>query len=295
MLKRSYCFRRDAQPVGLLLASLMLLAVCPSDVRATDERLTTRDGVQLAVTYLPGTKGKNTVPVVMLHAYKGDRRDYQRLAAHLQTLGHAVIVPDLRGHGASTHSTSGPPLTPGNVNFQAMAAYDMEAVVNFLVEKNNRQELNLDALCVVGAEMGAAVAVAWAAIDWSQPVGAPWGQDVKALVLLSPKVAFRNLRLNDALRNPAVSKDLSVLLLAGKDNARAAAEASRLHALFAAGRQEPARKEDRDLFFPRLDTALQSTDLLAEGKLGLAATIGEFIDLRLIALRIPWKARSAAK
>ncbi len=295
MLKRSFCFRWDAQPVGLLLASLTLLAAWPPHARAADERLTTRDGVQLAVTYLPGTKGKNTVPVVMLHAYKGDRRDYQRLAAHLQTLGHAVVVPDLRGHGASTHATSGPPLTPNSVNFQAMTVHDMEAVANFLVEKNNRQELNLDALCVVGAEMGAAVAVAWAAIDWSQPVGSPWGQDVKALVLLSPKVAFRNLRLSDAMRSPAVAKDLSVLILAGKDNARAAAEASRLHALFAAGRQEPARREDRDLFLPRLDTGLQSTDLLADGKLGVATMIGDFIELRLVALRVPWKARAAAK
>lgn len=268
-----------------------------ADPRAApvEEQLTARDGVQLAATYLPGAKGKNTVPVVLLHAYKGDRRDYERLAGRLQSQGHAVLVPDLRGHGASTRTTSGAAITLANVNYQAMAMYDMEAIVRHLVEKNNRQELNLDALCVVGAEMGAAVATAWAAIDWSQPAGSAWGQDVKALVLLSPKYAFRNLKLSDALRSPAVSRDLSVLILAGKENGRALAEANRLHAVFAASHGEPTSQERQDLFFGRLDTPLQNTDLLADEKLGVTAAIVEFIDRRLVKQSFPWKARAGAK
>ena len=64
--------------------------------------LRTGDGLELALTYYPGTKGKQTIPVVLLHGWKQSRNDYKDLAPALQKLGYAVIVPDLRGHGEST-------------------------------------------------------------------------------------------------------------------------------------------------------------------------------------------------
>jgi pimeloyl-ACP methyl ester carboxylesterase len=280
--------------VGLAIA-LAGLAPAFAAEEPADLRIATRDGVRLAFTYLPGKNGKQTVPVVLLHAYKGDRRDYRRLAVHLQSLGHAVFVPDLRGHGDSNRTETGSPLTPASVNFQAMVTFDMEAIASYLVEKNNQEQLNLDALSVVGAEMGAAVAGLWAALDWSRPPGGSLGQDVKALVLLSPKVAFRNLKLADALRSEAVAKELSVMILAGKENGRALAEATRVNAGFAAGRLESAKKENRDLFFGRLDSQLQGTDLLTEEKLNVPALVGEFIDLRIVKHLPPWRARAAAK
>ena len=66
----------------------------------------------------------------------------------------------------------------------------MEAVRGFLVGKNDAGELNLNKLCLVGVGMGATVAVNWAAQDWDAPpllVGKQ-GQDVKALVLVSPQL-----------------------------------------------------------------------------------------------------------
>ena len=70
--------------------------------------LPTADGVQLAVTYYPGpvypgVKDKQIIPVVLLHMWKESRNDYKDLAPYLQRSGFAVIVPDLRGHGESTH------------------------------------------------------------------------------------------------------------------------------------------------------------------------------------------------
>src|SRR5574340_1075402 len=61
----------------------------------------TPDGIPLAVTFYPGTKAKETIPVVLLHMAKGNRNDYAQLATDLQKVGHAVLVPDLRGHGES--------------------------------------------------------------------------------------------------------------------------------------------------------------------------------------------------
>ena len=65
--------------------------------------LQTSDGLELTLTYYRGTKGKQTIPVVLLHGWKQSRNDYKDLAPALQAQGYAVIVPDLRGHGESTH------------------------------------------------------------------------------------------------------------------------------------------------------------------------------------------------
>ena len=285
---------RAAVCLCLGLAAGTAWAQAPKRAAAVQKKLTTRDGVELAVTYMPGNKGKKTVPVVLLHGYKGSHNDWAGLARYLHALGHAVVAPDLRGHGVSTKTSAGATLSPSNVNFQAMATHDMEAIKEFLLEKNNEEELNLEKLCVVGAEMGADVAAAYAALDWSESAGKQ-GQDVKALVLISPKYVFRNLRISDALRSEAVGKELSVLIMVGKENATALAEAARVRGLFAPGHPEPARKEDRDLFFVRLETHLQGAELAAEKKLNGEPLIAEFIDVRLVNRSFPWKARQAAK
>lgn len=262
---------------------------------AVEETLATRDGVPLVITYLAGTKGKDSVPVVLLHMHKGSRKDYKDLALYLQSLGHAVIVPDLRGHGASTKMTNGTTLTPNNVNFLAMASQDLETIKSFLVGKNNKEELNIEKLCVVGAEMGATVACAWAAIDWSWPVLATGkqGQDVKALVLLSPKQAFKNLKLTDALgRSQALQSKLAVLLCVGRDKADMLAETERIHGIFKRSHPEPANPEDKDLFLGRLPTTLQGTNLLTVENLGLKKIIEQFIEVRLVKQPWPWKLRA---
>ena len=63
----------------------------------------TSDDLELTLTYYRGTKGKQTIPVVLLHMWKQSRNDYKDLAPALQAQGYAVIVPDLRGHGESRH------------------------------------------------------------------------------------------------------------------------------------------------------------------------------------------------
>src|SRR6185503_1575953 len=137
---------------------------------------------------------KEVVPVVLLHMAKGGGADWKPLAEALQRAGHAVIVPDLRGHGKSTELKRGgqtlaidqATMRPGD--FAAMVTQDMERIKKLIIEENNEGRLNLRKLCVVGAEMGAAVAINWAAMDWSWPrlATGPQGQDVNGLVLISP-------------------------------------------------------------------------------------------------------------
>lgn len=119
----------------------------PARIEIGGSELVTEDGVQLRATYCPRTEGKDVVPVVLLHAYKGSRKDYEPLTSYLHGQGFAVLVPDLRGHGDSTHQvmTYGArrkelELDAGRFrapDFRAMVDQDMAAIRRFLVRKNN--------------------------------------------------------------------------------------------------------------------------------------------------------------
>src|SRR5262249_33658905 len=155
-------------------------------------------------------EAKQTTPVVLLHDYKSSRSVFAQLAEKLQSPGNkepgrpsiAVVTVDLRAHGESLKQVfaDGSPvdLDPAKLNKDsliAMATADMDAVRSFLVDKNDAGELNLNKLCLVGSGMGASVAANWALTDWSYPplaVGKQ-GQDVKAVVLISPRWSYNGL------------------------------------------------------------------------------------------------------
>jgi len=61
---------------------------------------TTSDGIELALYHWPVPEPKAVV--VLTHGLAGYALRYEELAAHLQTLGLAVVGVDLRGHGHST-------------------------------------------------------------------------------------------------------------------------------------------------------------------------------------------------
>jgi len=300
-----------------------------------DLTLKTADGVQLAATFYPGTKAKETVPIILLHMFKRSGNDYSELAPLLQSLGHAVLVPDLRGHGDSTqrrkiNRTTGKVSTDlleaasmGKNEFTAMVTLDMPALKQFLIEKNNAGELNIEKLCVVGAEMGASVAANWAYFDWSRPPegNKKMGQDVKSLVLISPEWSTPGLPLRTALVRPPLRtivydpqlkrafkdpdginfrlpvlldfrKEVSVFIAVGKGNSRALRDATRLKSMLKPHHPQPASKAQQDLFFGTLDTSLQGTRMLGVRGLDLEKYIGEFINRRAVKRSFPWAKRT---
>jgi pimeloyl-ACP methyl ester carboxylesterase len=264
-----------------------------------DLSLRTADGLDLALTYYPGAKGKETIPVVLLHMWKQSRNDYKELALALQSTGCAVIVPDLRGHGDSAHlrgARRDETLNPANMpppQFAAMVTQDMAAIKHFLWERNNAGELNVEKLCVVGAEMGAAVALDFAAADALEQdrnrVRRPEyqiGRFVKALVLISPEISFRGLSIRAAAAYPAVQSDIAMLIFVGKTDSKALAEAKRIHGIFERFHPEPTgdaktKADKRTLFFVKLDTSLQGTKLL-DPKFNVPGLINDFIYRRLV-------------
>src|SRR5262245_11283871 len=58
--------------------------------------LKTKDGLDLKATFYGSNLGKEAAVIILLHGHKGRRSDFDALAAALQKLGHAVLVPDLR-------------------------------------------------------------------------------------------------------------------------------------------------------------------------------------------------------
>lgn len=261
--------------------------------------LQTKDGVQLGVTYYEGSKNKDTVPVILLHDEKGSRADMAPLALLLQTEGHAVIVPDLRGHGTSTIKAG--EARPLQADRLPMNEYinmagpqgDLEACKAYLMERNRAGELNIEKLCVVGAGMGASVGICWAVVDWSWPVLATGkqGQDVKALVLISPRFVYKSLNLNQVLATPVVQKELDFYIAVGKADRAAEQDASRIYTMIERLRPTPTEPQNKDIFFDNTyDTRLQGTNLLSSGDT-LMNRIVQFIDVRLVKQNYPWTQR----
>ncbi len=249
--------------------------------------LKTRDGVQLAATFYPSavTKDlqKDSVPVIMLHGYKGSRADFNDLAQTLQGAGCAVLVPDLRGHGESTRRVmldgKEQKINPALFNrtdLEDMVQYDVEACESFLLDKNNAKELNIDKLCVVGAEMGSVVAVNWAQWNWHWPVLATGkqGQDVKGLILLSPMWAFKGLPIGTVVNNREFSPQWGWMMVVGEQDAKQLAETKRLYQTLEKILPPDARA---GLVLKPLPTSLQGTKLMAKN-LNATPDILKFID-----------------
>jgi pimeloyl-ACP methyl ester carboxylesterase len=233
-------------PLRLSIA-LFIGILCTPSANAQDEKkpdkklppienlaLETKDGVLLSAKYFAGTKGKDAVPIIMLHSMidtASTGAAYYKLAGDIQKyMGHAVIVPDLRGHGESTKRRN--PRDPNsNITIDAakftkaqfaMVGADIEACKKFLLKKNNKGELNIEKLCVIGSDVSAIVALNWAVYDWSQQsnVLIKNGQDVKALILLTPVASYKGLTAQQALNHVVIQRTLSIMILAGKSDAK---------------------------------------------------------------------------
>lgn len=305
---------RLLHPVGLfalVFALCVSSAPCFAQAKADPEEppkprietFSTQDGVNLKGTYYPGLLGKDTVPIVLLHMWGGSRADWREIPEQLQKQGHAVLNLDLRGHGESTTVVGAvaqldykkmPPK-----HYVRMYEDDMESVKTWLLTENNAGKVNIEKLCVIGAEMGAVVAVNWAARDWSWPElpGGKQGQDVKALVLISPEWNFKGITINQSINSPALLKIISMDIVVGEKDAEAMSAAKRLHQLLVPHR--PSDFKDRaeadklqDLFLGKFPIGLQGTKMLTVKNLGMDVRLQKFIKLRLVDKTFPWKERT---
>lgn len=273
--------------------------------KPVDGVVTTDDYVDLHYTFYPSLEGKKAVPVILVHGWEGRRTELDPLARFLQEAGHAVMVPDLRGHGASTvRKIAGQPaidLKPADLkpaDLAMMATSDFIALKKELLTRNNAGELNIKLLTIVGIDVGSIVALNWAAIDYSR-IELPTitiGRDVKALVLVSPVQNYKTLKPNAALSNQWVIKALSIMIIGGANDAKTNTEMKRLQNTI--GRFHPAPKklatesdeefikrtrEEKNFYDEFEDTTLQGVKLInAPRPLNVATKIAAFIKLRIV-------------
>lgn len=271
--------------------------------------LTTKDNVRLAATYYRSNAGRDAVPIVMLHDYKERRTNFDGLARALQAptdprvQSHAVLTVDLRGHGGSTLAVNlngqAVEIDPSRLqpsDYEDMVRFDMEAVRQFLVARNDAQELNLNKLCLVGGGMGANVAMIWSAVDWATPPLAQrkQGQDVKALVLASPNWRQKGLLLVNALKDPNVQSELSIMLVYGSQDPKAKKSAETVYKNLERFHPEPPIeriRELKDLFDFPLPTTLQGTKLLVDPQFKMLVNLDNFIQTRLVDQPYEWVQR----
>ncbi|HUG67786.1 MAG TPA: alpha/beta fold hydrolase [Pirellulaceae bacterium] len=324
-----YCYRNVGGQLLVFMVCGCLASICfgqrrpEAELKIPDPQAVTveaSDKVPIRCSYYPGgfvetptdkkdkpkiekKPGKEVVPVILLHGWDGRRRDFDELASTLQKRGHAVIVPDLRGHGDSTKALL-PDGTTKDIDRDRMRSadiagmlFDVEAAKKFFLDKNNIGEVNIELLCVVGADVGAIVAVNWAALDWNrrQLPAFKQGQDVKALVLVSPQTAHKGFSLTTSLNHPIIQKLLSIMLIVGEDDRKASGETKSIHSRLERFRDTPTDPKDLDLVYLKPNTTLQGTRLINVAALKLPEVIGFFIEQRLVrkSNEFPWTDRTS--
>ncbi len=296
-----------ARRLPALLAAIALMPLGSAELRAGEaprlpakQELSGRQfmsaGLRLSADFYPGNREKDSVPVILLHMFKGDRKEYDELAPFLQRQGCAVLVPDLRGHGESTDLLGSDRKLDAekmsSEHYSFMRYDDMERFRRFLVKKNDAGELNLNKLVLIGAEMGASVAAYYAFYDWTTPrreanMAAP-SRDVKGLVLISPDWNFPNMPLKRPLSSPVVSTQISAMVVVGKEDSRAFRDARQTYSLLERYRKNETEKS---LFFGQLATSLQGTKILGVPQLSLEQAIATFIQRRVADQGYEWYQR----
>ena len=175
------------------LAACLLVCLLASGASASERlSLTTEDGVVLAgVLFAPA---KTPAPaVLLLHMQTRTRHDWDNMADRLASRGFVALSIDLRGHG---ESASGP---TGDGDDLTALQLDVKAALRFL---ESRSDLVNGRLAIVGASVGANLAALAGAGDPA----------VRALVLLSPGLDYRGLRIEAPMKTKFIDRPALILV-----------------------------------------------------------------------------------
>jgi pimeloyl-ACP methyl ester carboxylesterase len=294
---------------GVFLSLVAIFAISPSQAQKPEagdgpppeERVvTTKDSVHIHFQYFAPKEvpaSKNVVPVILLHGQGGSSADMAPLARHLQKMGHAVFAPDLRGHGKSVRRVGANGAeaeiyadSMGSEQYVYMVNFDMEAIKKHILQMNNEGKVNIEMLTIVGCEMSTIIALDWSLMDWSWPSlpSIKQGQDVKALVLMSPIGKFKELKAEGVTSSPIFRRPFSILVVGG---AKDKEYCGKLYDQLVKHHPSPSQ-DHQSLYYIDLKTSLQGAKLL-DPSLDVHTAIGNFIDRRLVkrAGEFPWNKR----
>lgn len=296
--------------VGSALPVLAQGTAKKSKAAPEDMVLRTKDNVAINITYFPSTAGRNAPVAVLLHGEKGNRLVWHTgtgnipgFAPALQSNDFAVVTVDLRGHGQNIAGDGGAAASnkkadthkPTARDFQAMVVGDMEAVKRFLYEEHQKEMLNMNKLAIVGADFSTAIALAYTELDWSKepyddaPVPAqrtPKGQDVRALILISPDATVPGVPTNVAAARIRAMQ-MPVMIAVGSKDASDRNAANKLNEQLA-----PKQVEKPYVFFEKFDSKLRGLNLLNKN-LNLEPRMYNFLDEYVKKTPGEWRSRKS--
>jgi pimeloyl-ACP methyl ester carboxylesterase len=275
---------RAARCLSLGIAVLMSLTIsgvswgqAPVKKATTEDKsLFARDGAEIKITYFKSTVGQEAPVVVMLHGKGGNRFIWKTFAENLQKADFAVVTVDLRGHGESAGGSGATgkksESSPKAKDYANMVALDMEVIKKFLFDEHQKKQLNMNKLGIVASDMSTPIAVAYTELDWEKkayddaPTPAlqtPRGQDVQALVLLSPEATAPGLNVTKSVGLIRVL-GRAVLIGVGSKGSADLKDANKLYDQLA-----PRKEKDDHIYIERYDSPLQGTALLGKSKVDL--------------------------
>ena len=163
----------------LVALSVILLAVLltapPVEAAGRPVIFQSLDGTSLAGELFESSN-RPAPGVVFVHMLSRNKNDWQGLPDRIRDAGITALTFDLRGHGASS----------GSASDLAAMVQDVRAAAQWLA---TRQNVRPDAIAVVGASLGASLALL-AAVELPQ---------VRVIGLLSPSLDYRGLRTDTGL------------------------------------------------------------------------------------------------
>lgn len=183
-----------------------------SEQNPKDISYTTQDNCAIAaVLYTP--QNPNGQAVLCLHQLQLDHTTYDHFARELCSRGLYVLVPDLRGHGASI-SMNGRTVTHESMTedeFKKIPGIDIEAAKEFL---RSQCKIDAESIGIVGASIGANAAL----------VSAGRNPQTKFVVALSPGLDYRGIQP----ANEVTQIQKPTLIVASQDDTYSAASSAEL-------------------------------------------------------------------
>ncbi len=129
--------------------------------------LTMRDGASICVKSCP-PEVESSVPIFMVHGWGTDMRSWGTIARELTSMGHRVIMMDVRSHGKSTTGAEG-------ITVEAIAR-DLSEVL---------EKLDINGCLLAGHSMGATIIQRWLVENCSAIGPTPHGKRALAVALIS--------------------------------------------------------------------------------------------------------------
>jgi pimeloyl-ACP methyl ester carboxylesterase len=294
-MARRMCRFRFGQAAILVISIL----IARTSAERIPKRLVTEDNWPITISYYPSAEGKESPVVVFLHG-EGEHRGYWEVEdknwpEDLQKKGIACLTVDLRKQGESKPPGTGS-LKLTAADYRAMVTSDMSAVKEFIHEEHQAQRLNMRKMSIVASQESCSVALIFAAIDWAKK---PWpdsalfsartprGQDVRSLVLISPRKKVPGLSIGDAVKSlRQQEKDLAILTLSSVDDPEDKGFTDGVYQTFKSAEQRPR------VFKLELNGDSRGIEMAVQDSRA-ASVFSNFIDKYLVEREGEWVDRKA--